>query len=148
MRVALALASVCLGFVSCSRDVTLPELPQRGKVLGVVDTQGHVPAGGNTVTLVAEDGSKAVATTAADGSFIFSDVQPGVYYLDIQMPGFAPLVRPSLRVLSGRDLDAGTLAPAWLAGTPSEGVVTGKVVVTGGGDAMGGQVEFILQPVG
>lgn len=147
LRVALALASVCLA-VSCSRDVTLPELPQAGKVLGVVDTQGHLPAAGNAVSLVAEDGSKAAATTAADGSFIFSGVQPGVYYLDLELPGFAPLVRPSLRVLSGRDLDAGTLSPAWLAGTPSEGVVTGKVVVTGGGDAMGGQVEFILQPVG
>ncbi|HVE83003.1 MAG TPA: carboxypeptidase regulatory-like domain-containing protein, partial [Myxococcales bacterium] len=145
----LAMLGVSLAsMVGCSRDLTLPELPQRGKVTGSIDTGGHIPPGGNDVLLVTEDGARTSQVTDGQGAFTFPDVQPGLYFLSAALPGFAPLVYPAVRVRSGQTTDVGALAPAWLQGTASEGTLNGKVVANGGGSVEGGHVEFILQPVG
>ena len=138
---------VVAGGWGCNRDLSVPPPPAHGKVRGVIDTQGKIPTADNSVTLVAEDGSRLQQTTASDGAFVFADVLPGTYYLDVKLPGFAPLLVPSVKVRSGQDVDLGTEAPAWLGGSAQQATISGTVVVSGGGDANGGQVEFLLQPV-
>ncbi len=147
MRALSIVVIGCFLLAGCSRDLELPTAPQKGKVHGTLDTQGHIPQAGNSVALVASDGSRATQETDGAGAFAFSEIAPGTYYLDAELPGFAPLVIPNIAVTSGAIFDAGVLKPAWLAGTPQQAVVTGKVVVPGGGDTQGGQVVFILQPV-
>lgn len=147
LRHSFAASALALLASGCSLDLSLPEQPQRGKLTGQIDTGGHIPVEANPIILVAEDGSRSSQVTDASGAFIFSDLPPGLYFLEVSLPGFAPLIRPNLRVLAGQTLDAGTLAPTWLQGTSAEALVSGKVVINGTGDPAGGQVEFILEQV-
>lgn len=141
-------AVVALGLFGCL-ELEIPQTPQRAKVVGQVDTQGRVPAEGRAVALVAESGSRQTQPTDVDGGFAFGDLAPGLYYLELKVPGFAPLIRPSVRALAGQTVDVGVLEPVWLQGTPQAGTVTGVVTIEGGaGSVAGGQVEFILEGVG
>ena len=146
-RLALGLLAAT-SLAACSFDLSLPEAPQRGGVLGKVDTAGHVPLKGNQVVLVAEDGTRTTQDTNEQGEFTFGDLTPGLFYLECKIPGFAPFVRPNIKVLAGQQYDLGTLAPLWLQNTPNAALVTGKVTIEGGaGSTQGAQVEFVLQGV-
>lgn len=131
---------------ACNFDLSLPERPQRGAVTGAVDTQGRLENAGLDVVLVDESGSQRTQKTDATAAFTFSDLLPGVYFLELKLPGFAPFVRPNIRVKAGETVDLGAVAPQWLQGTAAERTLSGRVNVEGGvGSASGGQVEFTLQ---
>lgn len=147
IRVTFAAVSACAVLTACGLDLSLPEQPRRGEVFGALDTNQQLPPSGHEVVLVAEDGAPTVRATGETGEFRFTDVVPGTYYLKVALPGFAVLVVPNIKVRAGAQFDLGSVAPQWLGGTQSEGALSGKVVVPGGGDPFGGQVEFVLQPV-
>ncbi|MBL9038292.1 MAG: carboxypeptidase regulatory-like domain-containing protein, partial [Archangium sp.] len=145
-RVLPALLATSLA--SCSLDLSVPETPKRGGLTGRVDTQGRVTVQGHEVQLVADDNTQSTQRTDAQGNFTFGDLAPGSYFLEVKVPGFAPYVRPSIRVLGGQQYDVGVLAPTWLQNSPQAATVLGKVVVEGGsGDTNGAQVEFVLEGV-
>lgn len=148
MRLTLPLSfGLVLLASGCARDLTLPLDPVRGQVTGIVDTQGRVRPGGHLVTITAASGARATALTAADGAFSFGELTPGAYALEFSIPGFAPFFRPAIQVTGTQVVELGTLSPVWLANTPQEALLSGRVVVQGGGDASGGQVDFVLEGV-
>ncbi len=148
-RVALAkfiVSALLLG--GCSYDLAMPEVPQRAQLQGSLDTGGKLPADGNDVVLISEDGARTVQRTSGGGAFSFVDLAPGLYFLEVSLPGFSSFVRPNLRLRGGDSLQVGALAPSWLGGTSQEGIITGRVVAVDSSQTTGGQVEFLLQPSG
>jgi hypothetical protein len=61
----------------------------------VIDLKG-VPVPAATVRLLLGDQVKAEALTDVDGSFAFQDQAPGIYKIDIEMPGFLKAVKDAL----------------------------------------------------
>ncbi|MDQ3264459.1 MAG: carboxypeptidase-like regulatory domain-containing protein [Myxococcota bacterium] len=126
----------------------MPEVPQRAQLQGSLDTGGKLPADGNDVVLISEDGARTVQRTSGGGAFGFVDLAPGLYFLEVSLPGFSSFVRPNLRLRGGDSLQLGALVPSWLGGTSQEGIITGRVVAVDSSQTTGGQVEFLLQPSG
>ncbi len=146
-RITTAVAVVAW-LTSCGFELSVPERPLRGDASGTVDTGGHVPPGNLEVLLVAESGGSLSQRTDTAGAFVFADLQPGAYFIQLNIPGFAPFIRPNVRVKAGQIADLGTLAPTWLENTPDEATLAGKVIVEGGGgNTNGGQVEFIIEGI-
>jgi hypothetical protein len=148
VRFATLAKAAALALSACSFDTNLPDMPQLGGVKGVLDvsgSNGQYSAGGNTVTLVDDSGAKTTQTTGDDGSFVFDGLKPGYYYVLISLPPAPKLTVPSIHVRSGLTYDLGTLAPDW----PVElTAVSGTVVVNGGGNPAGGNVDFIAEASG
>lgn len=144
----LLLAAVSLA--GCHLDTDLPNPPTSGSVSGSVDfSSGKVATtSGFEVRLGAEDGSFLSATTSGDGAFVFGSVPPGLYFLSIDIPSFAPFVRPNVRVLNGQKVALDPIRLVSLVGTPAESSVSGKVTVPRGGISVGGRVDFILDSLG
>lgn len=131
----------------CSFDLALPEQPQRGRLLGKIDTQGHITVEGHTVVVTGERGERVTQLTQADGSFIVADLPPGLYLISFKLPGFAKLTSDLLRVIAGQDTDAGTFTPDWLSTGAQAARVKGMVGLKEGkkGDINGTKVEFLLK---
>lgn len=68
-----------------------------GLIRGVVVDQAIRPLGNATVTVTPGD---RTATTTADGLFGFDGLEAGVYFLDVQRRGFAP-IQSSVDVVAG-----------------------------------------------
>lgn len=146
MRRLKSLVFVALGlsFVSgCQFDLKVPE-PQRGRVVGSLDTQGHLPVEGQTITLASDKGERRTQLTDAAGAFVFADLPPGLNIVSVALPGFAKLSSDLLPVTSGQDTDVGVLKPDWLQNSPSAGSINGKVAAAADGDVSGAKVEFVL----
>jgi|CXWL01.1.fsa_nt_gi hypothetical protein len=141
------LAVLLLAASGCTFDVDLPETPQRGRILGKIDTQGHpVPLEGQTITLSGEGGVKLTQLTDTAGAFVFADLAPGLYLVSAKLPGFAKFTSDLLRVIPGQDTDAGIFAPDWQQAGVSSAHLKGKVgTKEGQGDVNGTKVEFSLQ---
>ncbi len=133
-----------LPLAGCSFDLSVPDNTARGSLVGRVDTQGRASPDGIDVRLTSAQGAKSTQPTSGGGDFLFGDLAPGVYLLDVQRDGFAPFVLPGLVVTKGGTTDAGVLSLSWLAGTPAEATLVGKVVAEGGGNVEGARVECIL----
>ena len=74
----------------------------RGALVGDVSDQAGsaVPGASVTVTSVATRTSRD-ATTAADGSYAFQGLAPGIYRMRIQLVGFRAAVREGVRIATG-----------------------------------------------
>lgn len=142
MRLALSLVVVSCAVFSC-RSLDLPDGPSKGGLHGVLDLQGRLSPAGVTVTLISPGGQRDQGMTDASGAFAFADLAPGVYSVALsRLPGFADLQVVGV-VTSGNQLDLGTLQPSLLSDVASPGTLIGKVVVAGGGDPRGGEVELL-----
>src|SRR5688572_12333513 len=129
-----SLASICLLVTACSIELPPenpfdPEAPrgrqQSGTVSGVLDTSsGPAPAEGQRVRFVPEEEATIDVTTSAGGAFA-ATLQPGRYDLYIELRGYAPLVRPNVRVLPGAATDLGTLALLSVDAPPSATLAAG-----------------------
>ncbi len=134
----------------CSFDLALPEQPQRGRLVGKIDTRGHIPLEGQSLNASGEHGERAMTVTEADGSFIFADLAPGLYLVSFKLPGFAKLTSELLRVTAGQDTDVGTLTPDWLESGAQAARLKGFVGLKDDmgavikGDVNGSKVEFLL----
>ena len=69
----------------------------------VTDPDGAVIPGA-TVTVTPRQGSAAVATTQADGTYTLPALQPGLYSLTVTRAGFATYVQQVLRLAVGQKL--------------------------------------------
>ncbi|MDX2271345.1 MAG: carboxypeptidase regulatory-like domain-containing protein [Cyanobacteriota bacterium] len=64
--------------------------PATGAVSGrVLDIAGN-PVQTGSLQLVSRDRTQQEQAIAADGSYLIRDLQPGVYLIDVQVPGFPP----------------------------------------------------------
>ena len=140
----LVFVALGLSIVSgCQFDLQVPA-PQRGRVVGSLDTQGHLPVEGQTITLASDKGERRTQLTDAEGAFVFADLPPGLNIVSVALPGFAKLSSDLLPVTSGQDTDVGVLRPDWLQNSPSAGSINGKVAAAADGDVSGAKVEFVL----
>ena len=105
--------------VSCSTSVpptnpfdtqTPPSQQARGTVRGVVDP-AVVPGGGETVRLHGTGTSEATTVADAIGAFVFADVQPGTYSVELRLPGFETLTLLGIEVLARPDRGPGDAGP-------------------------------------
>ncbi len=74
----------------------------------VTDTTGAVAVGATVQALNVGTNVAKTATTDERGVYLFSDLQPGVYTVTIQVQGFVPLTRQDIRIeaTAVRRLDA------------------------------------------
>ena len=77
--------------LSCGGDdstpVSPPPPPQTGTVAGAVQDETAQPVPGATVTLQQGGSTVNTATSAANGSFSFANLQPGAYAVTVNPPG-------------------------------------------------------------
>ena len=143
---ALAAALGCTTSVQPSNPYdpnTPPGQQAAGKVVGKVDT-ALVGGGGETLKLYGTLGAELSTTADASGAFAFSNVTPDVYYAELKVAGFLPLLRPNIRVPAGQTVDLGVLSPS--AATTLDGALTGHLDFEGGGPAVGAVARVELQP--
>jgi hypothetical protein len=109
MRFVMRLVAVVLLLIMrtpCMRAQTTS-----GTITGsVTDASGAVVPGAS-VQLVEQAKNVSQATkTAADGSFVFADVEPGTYSVTVQATGFKTLVKRNLILAASDRLSAGIFA--------------------------------------
>ena len=77
---------------------------QSGTIFGVVQDQQGAVLPGVTVTLASADRT-ATFVTEADGRYRFLDLPPGVYRVSAELQGFSKLVRDSVAVTVGSNVE-------------------------------------------
>jgi hypothetical protein len=105
LHTALVLVIVLGGGIASAQVTT-------GSIAGTVtDSQGGVLPGA-TLTLINTSQNTRSAPVAADaqGDFVFVNIAPGTYTLEVTMPSFRTLRREGLRVSPGQRVALGTLA--------------------------------------
>lgn len=109
--ILVVLAFIALSLAGCSDGSSPPaddddpfdDLPQdpvsadKGLIRGIVIDPSIVPVEGATVTLL---GANKEATSNADGAFVFNDLDPGTYFLEVSKVGFSK-VQASTTVVAG-----------------------------------------------
>ena len=90
-----------------------------GRVVGVVrDTSGAVLPGASVVLESRATGEKIDTTSQADGAFVFPQVRPGYYTVNVELAGFKPVTYNDVKVDPGQEyslaasLDVGALSEA------------------------------------
>lgn len=101
-------------------------LVQQGSLSGAVsDSEGNAVSGAHIELVSSSDSSvQRSAQSASDGTYSFSNLDAGTYYLTVFLDGYAPLVNQTI-VVSGSTTFNATLSP-------STTTVSGKVESTGG----------------
>ncbi len=125
---------------------TLPAMAQitTGTVTGTVkDSQGGVLPGA-TVTLVndAQRTRSAPAITNQEGDFVFPNVLPGSYTIEVAIPAFKTLRRSGVHVSPGSQVPLGIL-PLELGGTTEVVTVRGETPVI---QSSSGERSFTISP--
>ncbi|MDP1922430.1 MAG: carboxypeptidase-like regulatory domain-containing protein [Myxococcales bacterium] len=141
--VAVLLSSSCI-------DLALPQASARGSLKGSIDTSAGRPmvsAVGHDVRLIDASGSVKTQTSGTGGAFVFGDLAPGIYVLEVKVAGFAPDIQVGLKVVGGEELEVGPRQLVWLGGTVAEATVSGRVATADSADPTGAQVGFLLQPM-
>ena len=94
---AFAIAAVCAGVMPAAAQITT------GNISGtVVDNQGGVIPGA-TVVLISESRNtkSAPAVTNETGTYVFANVTPDVYTVEVTMDNFKTVKRTGVRVSGG-----------------------------------------------
>jgi Carboxypeptidase regulatory-like domain/TonB dependent receptor len=120
---------IILAFISSAIFATLIfAQASTGSLRGVVSSpDGALP----NATIVAKfnaTGKTQTATSNADGSFVFAQLEPGFYTVTVSSSGFKTYVGNSVKIDVGRDYD---LAPVLEIGSVSE-----NVTITAGADVV------------
>jgi hypothetical protein len=99
---------------------------QRGSISGrVVDTGGLVLPGATLVVTEQSTGFSRTVVTAETGAYSIPNLDPGVYTVAVEMPGFASVRQPDVALTAGSAL---TLEfRMQVAGVTEDVVVTGEV---------------------
>src|SRR6266511_3438914 len=98
-----------------------------GSISGMVtDSAGGIIVGASVTLSNDQTGSTRAVTTSEDGRFSFAALQPGVYTLKVEQPGFQALERKNAILSANESLALGDLAL-------TAGQVTETVTVTGEG---------------
>jgi hypothetical protein len=107
-RSVAAVAILCAPFAATAASAQVTT----GSIAGTVtDSQGGVLPGA-TLTLINTSQNTKSAPVAADaqGDFVFVNIAPGTYTLEVTMPSFRTLRRDGVRVSPGQRVPLGTLA--------------------------------------
>lgn len=141
----LSRIAVILTLVAGCRDLSVPEQLPRSTLTGHLVLEDGTPATGVEVQLLRDGMDLTSAATDAMGAFSFPGLAPGAIELRVAPPDFVEVVR-TLNLVAGatRDLPPITLY-AIQRGREGDGQIDGKVVVTGGGDVTGAEVEFLIE---
>src|SRR5690606_17630580 len=94
---ALVLCALMLGAAPSSAQITT------GTVAGTVqDSSGGVIPGATVVLISESRGTRSVpGVTNASGDYVFPNITPDTYTIEVTMPGFATLRRPGVVVSGG-----------------------------------------------
>ena len=144
-RLAPLLTLVLLG--AC-RDLTVPDRPIAGGLSGTLVLEDGTPASAIDVELLRDGERLDLVATDATGTFQFANLLPGTAELSIAPTGFVEISRV-INVIAGstRTLNPITLF-AIQRGGEGDGQIDGKVVVNGGSDVTGAEVEFVIESTG
>ena len=108
VRVSLLLLSLvlCLGFVFClSAAPTWGQAVATGTVTGtVLDPQNAAVAGANVTLVDKSGGSPRTSTTTDTGRFVFTQIAPGNYDVNVSKQGFATAKIVNQNVSIGQEL--------------------------------------------
>ena len=88
-----------LAFLLILSPLAFSQSRETGAIVGTILDEEGTPLPGVTVTLSSPDimGEKT-AITDADGRYRFPALPPGVYQVKAELPGFASVVRESIRL--------------------------------------------------
>src|SRR5260370_1400534 len=101
-RASIARTLMCILF--CATAVVAQQIS--GSIIGVVKDSQMASIVGAKVTLSDQaQGTSREATTATDGSFVFTLVQPGSYNLTVESPGFKKFEQKDVKVFANRERD-------------------------------------------
>ena len=93
----MTFSKALLSMVLCA--VSLWSQQTSGSISGVVqDQQGGVVPGARVVLTDQLQGSTRQMTTTAEGTFVFTPLQPAPYTLSVEMPGFRKYVQQDIRL--------------------------------------------------
>ncbi len=111
MMVRFSVRTCAFAWLLCAVAAPAAAQVTTGTVLGTVIDQQAAAIPGATVTLVSESqGTKsAPAITSATGDFLFANVRPDTYTVDIAMPSFKTLKRSGISVSPGTRVALGNL---------------------------------------
>lgn len=77
----------------------------RGRVEGIVSDESSAVVVGASVTLLnVNTGVKVVRDTSATGLYVFDNVDPGTYTVQVEMSGFSKFIQENVLVQSGGDV--------------------------------------------
>src|SRR6266498_663207 len=117
---ALLVVGAMLAASTAAQSVT-------GSISGTVtDSAGGIIVGASVALSSDQTGSTRAVTTSDDGRFSFAALQPGVYTIKVEQPGFQTLERRNAVLSANESLALGDLAL-------TAGQVTETVTVTGEG---------------
>ena len=118
------LAGLLMYAVTCVAGITGHAQTSSGIISGrVVDQNGGAVLSAQAHLVEQQTGVSKTTTILPDGSFVFADVQPGIYSMTVQAPGFDKLTKAKLVLSANERLSAGTF-------TLHVGAVNQSVTVT------------------
>src|SRR5215471_151402 len=85
--------------------VTSLAQPQTGRIAGTVrDTLGTAVGGAPVVVINEENGARKVVRASANGTYVASELPPGLYTVSAEIQGFIKVIRKGQRVIAGETL--------------------------------------------
>jgi hypothetical protein len=94
--IALSLACAAIALLACQIGVAQD---YRAKLQGIVTDSSQGAIAGATVTLLnANTGVTASKTTADNGLYVFDFVDPGMYTVTVEHPGFSKFTQTNVQV--------------------------------------------------
>src|SRR5260370_23379799 len=105
-RASIARTLMCILF--CATAVVAQQIS--GSIIGVVKDSQMASIVGAKVTLSDQaQGTSREATTATDGSFVFTLVQPGSYNVTVESPGFKKFEQKDIKVFANDRVTLGDI---------------------------------------
>lgn len=116
----VSIARTLMCFLFCATVAVAQQIS--GSIIGVVKDSQQASIVGAKVTLTDQaQGTSREATTATDGAFVFTLVQPGSYTVTVEAPGFKKFEQKDVKVFANDRVTIGdiTLAVGALTETVS-----------------------------
>ena len=103
MKIVRTLAVLFLASILCTAAIAQISAGLRGRVF---DATGAAIAGAHVDLTEAATGVRQQTLTSASGDYLFSNLNPGLYSLDVYVNGFQHLQRSGITVIVGQTVGA------------------------------------------
>ncbi|MBI5545383.1 MAG: hypothetical protein HY901_15975, partial [Deltaproteobacteria bacterium] len=154
MRALFFLSSVAIFASGCDTsplhsnpyDPSTPKTAQaKGIIQGVLD-RTIAKVGGETIKLSGSSGALTASPDLATGAFVFPELVPDTYDLDLQIAGFLRFQLRSIIVAAGQTVDLGLLQPSLVPeDSGGTGSLEGLILLEQGGPAQGAHLLVYLE---